>query len=170
MAFRRDVKNHDLTETGLPHFDRVRQDYGDYTNFVVKTRGAAADFIPQVRRALLSLDPSLSTTQIESMSESVGNVLAPMRMASTVVGLFGVLALLLASIGLYGVTAWIVSRRTREVGIRMALGARRGDVLALVIRHGMLLTLAGVAIGLLAAFVSTRLISTQLYRVSPTDP
>jgi putative ABC transport system permease protein len=165
-----DVKYHDLTETALPHFDRVRHDYGGYTNFVVKTRGSAADLIPQVRRELLSLDPSLTTNQIESMSDSVGNLLAPMRLASTVVGLFGVLALLLASIGLYGVTAWIVSRRTREVGIRMALGAQPGDVLALVIRHGMWLTGAGLVIGLLAAFVSTRLISTQLYRVSPTDP
>jgi ABC-type antimicrobial peptide transport system permease subunit len=87
-----------------------------------------------------------------------------------VVGLFGGLALLLASIGLYGVTAWTVSRRTREVGIRMALGAQAGDVLALVIRQGMWLSVVGVVIGLLAAFVSTRLISTQLYRVSPTDP
>jgi len=165
-----DVKHHDLTETGLPHFDRVRRDYGSYTNFVVKTRGPSADLIPQVRRELLSLDPSLSTNEIESMADSVGKVLAPMRLASTVVGLFGVLALLLASIGLYGVTAWMVSRRTREVGIRMALGAQAGDVLALVIRHGMLLTVAGVVIGLLAALVSTRLISTQLYRVSPTDP
>jgi predicted permease len=165
-----DVKHHDLTETGLPHFDRVRRDYDSYTNFVMKTRGPAADFIPQVRRELLSLDPSLSTNEIESMADSVGKVLAPMRLASTVVGLFGVLALLLASIGLYGVTAWMVSRRTREVGIRMALGAQAGDVLALVIRHGMLLTVAGLVIGLVAALVSTRLISTQLYRVSPTDP
>ena len=165
-----DVKHHDLTETGLPHFDGVRRDYDSYTNFLVKTRRPAADFIPQVRRELLSLDPSLSTNQIESMSDSVGKVLAPTRLASTVVGLFGVLALLLASIGLYGVTAWMVSRRTREVGIRMALGAQPGDVLTLVIRHGLLLTVAGVVIGLLAALVSTRLISTQLYRVSPTDP
>jgi len=66
--------------------------------------------------------------------------------------------------------AWMVSRRTREVGIRMALGAQAGDVLLMVVRHGMFLTVAGIAIGLVAAFLSTPLIGTQLYRVSPSDP
>lgn len=165
-----DIKFHDLTEAALPHFDRVRREYGAYTNFVLKTRGNSGDLIPQVRRELLSLDPSLQTNQIELMSASVGNVLAPMRLASTLAALFGALALLLASIGLYGLMAWMASRRTREVGIRMALGARAADVLMMVVRDGILLTAAGLAIGLVAAFLSTRLIGTQLYRVSPTDP
>jgi ABC-type antimicrobial peptide transport system permease subunit len=93
-----------------------------------------------------------------------------MRLASTLVALFGLLALVLASIGLYGVMAWMVSRRTREVGIRMALGAQAGDVLMLVIKHGMFLTISGIALGIAAAFVSTRLIKSQLYQVSTTDP
>ena len=165
-----DVKYHDLTETALPHFDLLHQKYGSYTNFVLRTRGAAADLIPQVRRELLSLDPSLQTNQIESMAGSVGNVLAPMRLASTLVGLFGGLGLVMASVGLYGVMAWIVSRRTREVGIRMALGARATDVLTLVIRQGMILAAIGIGLGLAAAFAGTRLIKTQLYQVSATDP
>ena len=165
-----DVRHHDLTETALPHFDRPHHGYGSYTNFVVRTRGPAVDLIPLVRRELLALDPSLTTNQIEPMSVAVGNALAPMRLASTLVALFGLLALVLASIGLYGVMAWMVSRRTREVGIRMALGAQAGDVLMLVIKHGMFLTICGIALGLAAAFVSTRLIKSQLYQVSTTDP
>ncbi len=165
-----DIKHHDLTEAPLPHFDRLRKDYHSYTNFIVRTRGPAGDLVAQARREVLALDPSLTTNQIEPMSSSVGNALAPMRLASTVVGLFGLLALLLASIGLYGAMAWMVSRRTREVGIRMALGAQAGDVLALVIKHGMLLTVIGIAIGLTVAFASTRLIKSQLYQVSTTDP
>jgi predicted permease len=165
-----DVRHHDLTETALPHFDRPHHGYGRYTNFVVRTRGRAMDLIPLVRRELLALDPSLTTNQIEPMSAAVGNALAPMRLASTLVALFGLLALVLASIGLYGVMAWMVSRRTREVGIRMALGAQAGDVLMLVIKHGMFLTISGIALGIAAAFVSTRLIKSQLYQVSTTDP
>jgi predicted permease len=165
-----DIKYHDLTETPLAHFDLLRHDYGSYTNFVLKTRGPAADRIPEVRRILLSLDPSLPTNEIESMAVSVGNVLAPMRLASTLVGLFGGLGLLMASVGLYGVMAWMVSRRTREVGIRIALGAQAGDVLTMVIRQGMILAIAGIGLGLIAAFAATRLIRTQLYRVSATDP
>jgi predicted permease len=164
------IKYHDLTEAPVPHFDGVRHEYGSFTNFLVKTQGPAADLIPQIRRELLSLDPSLPTNQIESMSVSVGNVLAPMRLASTLAALFGALGLLLASVGLYGLMSWIVSHRTREIGIRMALGAESRDVLTLVIRRGMLLTAAGVVIGLAAAFICTRLIAAQLYQVSPTDP
>ena len=165
-----DIKHHDLTEAPLPHFDLLRQNYGDYTNFVLRTQGPAADMIPQVRRELLSLDPALPTNEIESMAVSVGNVLAPMRLASTLVGLFGGLGLAMASVGLYGVMAWMVSRRTREVGIRIALGAQPNDVLTLVIRQGMILAVAGIGLGLIAAFAGTRLIKTQLYQVSATDP
>jgi len=165
-----DIKQHDLTETALPHFDRVRHHYGGYTNFVLRTSVPAADLIPQVRRELLSLDPSIQTNEIESMATSVGNVLAPMRLASTLVGLFGGLGLLMASVGLYGVMAWMVSRRTHELGIRIALGAQTGNVLTLVIGQGMILTITGIGLGLIAAFIVTRLIKSQLYQVSATDP
>jgi ABC-type antimicrobial peptide transport system permease subunit len=83
---------------------------------------------------------------------------------------FGTLALLLAAVGLYGVISYAVSRRTREVGIRMALGARHGDVLGLVVGEGFRLALIGVAVGLAAAFGATRFLGGMLYRVSPTDP
>jgi putative ABC transport system permease protein len=148
-----------------------RGQYNSYTNVVIRTHGPAEDLIPSVRAELLAVDPTLPVKDISSMAGQIGDTLAATRLASTLISIFGVVALLLASIGLYGVMAWIVSHRTREVGIRMALGARPGDVLKLVLKQGLVLTLAGVVIGLLAALAVTRLIDTQqLYGVSATDP
>src|SRR5205814_7963298 len=128
------------------------------------------DLIPAVRNVMLSIDPTLSVTDIQPMSTQIGNTLSAIRLASTLVAVFGVVALLLASFGLYGVMAWIVSRRTHEVGIRMALGAQVSDVLTLILKQGMLLTAIGVVIGLGLAFIFTRLIESQLFGVSATDP
>ena len=165
----RDIKHHDLTENPIPHFDRLERGYGSYTNFVLRARGRATDLIPLIRQELLALDPSLGLDEIKSMSDQVGEALAAMRLASSLVAAFGLLALLLASIGLYGAMAWMVSRRTREIGIRMALGARAVDVLTLVIRHALLLTVTGVAVGLGGAFICTRFIQSQLYGVRAVD-
>ena len=174
VGISRDVKHHELTETPLPHFDLPalqRNRYDSYTNVVIRTHGPAEDLIPTVRGELLELDAALDVTGISAVSTDINNTLAATRLASTLISIFGVVALLLASIGLYGVMAWMVSHRTREVGIRMALGARPGDVLKLVLKQGLVLTLAGVVIGLLAALAVTRLIDTQqLYGVSATDP
>ena len=173
VGITRDVKHHELTETPVPHFDlpALQRGYDSYTNVVLRTRGPAKDLIPSVRSELLALDPTLPVKGISAVSADIDNTLAATRLASTLISIFGVVALLLASIGLYGVMAWMVSQRTREVGIRMALGADRGDVLRLIIKQGIVLTLAGVVIGLLAALAATRLIDRQqLYGVSATDP
>ena len=92
------------------------------------------------------------------------------RMASTLLGLFGILALLLAVVGLYSVVAFTVSQRTREIGIRMALGANRGEVLRLVLRQGMLLTATGLAIGIALALGAAHVVESQLLGLAPTDP
>jgi putative ABC transport system permease protein len=172
IGIARDVKHHDLTEAPIPHFDlpALQRDYGSYTNVVVRARARAEDLIPSVRNEILALDPTLAVNEIKPMSAQIGNAVAAMRLASTLVSAFGLVALLLASIGLYGVMAWVVSRRTHEIGIRMALGAQVGDVLTLILRQGMLLTAIGVVIGLGLAFASTRLMESQLYGVSATDP
>jgi predicted permease len=174
VGITRDIKHHELTEAPLPHFDLPalqRGRYDSYTNVVIRTSGPAEELIPTVRAELLAVDPSLPVKGIAAVSTQIDNTLAATRLASTLISIFGVVALLLASIGLYGVMAWMVSHRTREVGIRMALGARPGDVLKLVLKQGLVLTLIGVVIGLLAAFAATRLIDTQqLYGVSATDP
>jgi predicted permease len=157
VGITRDIKHHDLTEAPLPHFDlpALQRGYSSYTNYVVRTHGSAQDLVPAVRSQMLALDPSLPVKDISPMSAQIDNTLAATRLASTLISIFGLVALLLASIGLYGVMAWMVSRRTREVGIRMALGARSSDVLKLIIKQGIVLTLAGVAIGLFAALIAT---------------
>jgi predicted permease len=167
-----DIRHHDLTETPIPHFDlpALQRGYDAYTNVVVRVKGRAADLIPAVRSELRAADSSLPFNDIRAMSEQIGNALAATCLASTLIAVFGLVALLLAAIGLYGVMAYTVSRRTREIGIRMALGAESRDVLSLVIRQGMWLTLLGVAAGLGVAFLSTRVTEGLLYGVSATDP
>jgi len=96
--------------------------------------------------------------------------LFPARVAATVLGVFGFVALMLAAIGIYGVTSYSVAQRTREIGIRMALGAQLGDVLKLILTHGVRLTVLGVFLGLIGAYLLTRAITSVLYGVSATDP
>jgi ABC-type antimicrobial peptide transport system permease subunit len=103
------------------------------------------------------------------MNEVVADSLAQRRFAVQVVGLFGVLALLLASIGIYGVMAYSVSQRTREIGIRVALGASRANIMKWVLRQGLILICIGLAAGLLAAVIVTRLLRTLLFGVTATD-
>jgi predicted permease len=173
IGITRDVKHHEITESPIPHFDlpALQRGYDSYTNVVLRTKGSPANAMPEVRNLLIGLDPSLDLRDMAPMSSQIGETLAATRLASTLIGVFGLVALLLASIGLYGVMAWMVGRRTREVGIRMALGAQRRDVLQLVLKQGFGLTITGVVIGAFAAYVATKLIDTQqLYQVSATDP
>ena len=169
----KDVKHHDLTETPLPHFDlpALQRGYDSYTNVVIRTAGPASNLMPVVRHQLLAFDPTLPVKNISAMSSQIGDALAATRLASSLVSLFGVVALMLAALGVYGLMAWLVVRRTRELGIRLALGAQRSDLIALILRQGLWLTVTGVVVGLVAAFCVSRLLDTQqLYQVKPTDP
>ena len=157
----------------MPHSDlpALQRGYDSYTNFLVRTRGPAEDVVSAVRSQLLALDSTLAVNEIEPMTAQIATTLAATRLASTLISIFGLVALLLATIGLYGVMVWMVSRRTREVGIRMALGAQSGDVLKLMLKQGMVLIASGVVVGLVTALIATRLIDTQqLYGVRATDP
>jgi predicted permease len=173
IGITRSVKHHELTETPLPHFDlpAMQRGYDSYTNIVLRVDGDAARLIPDLRNVLLGLDSTLDLSDTTVMSSQIDKTLAATRLASTLIGLFGLVAMLLACIGLYGVMAWMVSRRIREVGIRMALGAQRSDVLRLVLKQGISLIVFGVVVGLAAALAATRFLDTQqLYQVSATDP
>ena len=126
--------------------------------------------IPAVRAALHDLNPTLPIVHAEALASYIGIGLLPQRIALSVAGSLGAVGLLLAAIGIYGVTAYTVSRRTREIGIRMALGARPGDVQRLVLAQGARLAGAGIAAGLALALVVSRLIASLLYGIGPGDP
>ena len=136
----------------------------------LSTFGRVPNLEADVRRALAEVNPDLAVIDFRSFENQVDNAFSRQTMITTLTSLFGLLALVLASVGIYGVTAYSVERRTNEIGVRMALGAERGDVLRLVLREGGKLALIGVAIGLVAAIGLTRLMRDLLYGVSPTDP
>jgi putative ABC transport system permease protein len=123
-----------------------------------------------IRQAVLSVDPDQPIYDVRTMADLLSDTSAPRRLSLLLLGAFAATALLLAGVGIYGVLAYSVTQRTHEIGIRMALGARRGDVLLMVFGQGFRLVLAGAALGVVAAFGLTRLMSSLLYGVSPTDP
>jgi putative ABC transport system permease protein len=141
----------------------------DYLSVVVKARGEPAAMIEPSRGILRELDPDVPMFAVRSMRQIASNAVAQPRLYMVLIACFAGTALLLAAIGLYGVLAYAVGQRTREIGIRLALGARRGEVLRMVISQASRLAVAGVAIGLIAAVLASRLLRAQLFEVAPTD-
>jgi predicted permease len=139
-------------------------------NILVRTSGDAAASATTVRSALSSLAPGLPYIDVKPYTEILQPQLQPRLLGASMFSAFGLLALVLAGIGLYGLMAYLVGQRTRELGLRMALGAQRRDVVAMVVRRALGLTLGGLAIGLVAALASARLVTHLLYQVSATDP
>jgi predicted permease len=138
--------------------------------FEIRTTADAESLSKALRKIVQETNSSFPQIEIQTMSGLVDRSMGTDRLITTLAGCFGALALLLASIGLYGVMSYAVARRTNEIGIRMALGARRGNVLRLVLGNGSKLALAGVAVGIVAALGLTRFLSSLLFDVKPTDP
>jgi len=141
-----------------------------FTNVLVRTSGSAEAVLPSVERALQALDPEIVFTETSTAAEVANVTLTPTRLGASLLSVFGLLALLLAAVGLYGVIAYSVSRRTREVGLRVAMGARGSDVLGMVLGQGMRLAAVGIGLGALLSLALGRVLSSLLYGVSAHDP
>jgi ABC-type antimicrobial peptide transport system permease subunit len=146
------------------------QHYRGSTIVHVRTAGDPSMMLESVRREIQQLDRTLPVSDLKTMHAALGFALLPARMGAGVVGVFAVLALLLAAIGLYGVIAYSVSQGARDIGIRMALGARSSDVLVMVIRKGIKLAAIGLGIGVVLGLALTRFMGSLLYDVSTMDP
>ena len=168
------VKNsnyHTKIETPIPFFYvPLRQNFRVQNSLLIRTHETPGAMMNALAREVHALDPNLAPLITDRLQDQVDIISYSQRLAVTLVALFGGMALFLAAIGLYAVMSYTVSQGTRELGLRMALGAGTKDLMRLVMSRGLLLTASGVAIGILAAFLLTRLMSELLYKVSPRDP
>lgn len=161
----------DATPRVQVYFDASQAAFGlNSIQVAVRTSGDPKTYVSAIRNAIHEIDHDMPMSKVNTLEVLVDNSMGQRRLSAVLLGVFAGLALLLASIGIYGVMSYTVAQRTRELGVRVALGASRQSVLGLVMRQGVTITLIGVAIGLAGAFGLTRLIATQLFLVKATDP
>jgi len=137
---------------------------------VLHTQGQPEAVIDDVRRVLRSLDPEMPMSNIKTMEEWLSTGAAQPRINATLVGVFAGVALLIAVIGIYGVLSYSVSQRTREIGVRMAIGAREENVLSLILRQGMMVAMAGIAAGVVCALLFSRVVESIVFGIQVRDP
>jgi predicted permease len=142
----------------------------DSVAVVLRTEGEPGAVMEPVRRAVEQIDPGEIIYSVETMNEVINNSFAARRLSMILLGVFASLALVLSCVGIYGVISYLVGERTHEIGVRMALGARRSDVLRLVLGEGVKMALVGVVIGIACALALTRLMSNQIFGVTAHDP
>jgi predicted permease len=167
----RDIKYHSLAEEPQLHvYTSAAQFYTSYQTIHLRTAGDPKTLANSVRKEIERLDPNVAITKLATFAELRQASLFPGRAMAIVSGLFGVLALLLAAVGVYGITSYTVGQRTREVGIRIALGAQRGDIFRLIVGQGVAISLIGAGAGLVASLALTQFLSSQLFGVGARDP
>jgi predicted permease len=170
----RDAQFHDAKDPVKPiAYAALLQDSSQFSlaaELAVRTSGDPAAVASAVRQAVNEVDPNLPVSQTDTLSAQVANTFNVERVAAELVSFFGILALILASVGLYGVVAQSVSRRTNEIGIRVALGAQRGEIFWMILRNTAALVAAGLAIGIPVALGASRFVKSQLYNVGAADP
>lgn len=168
------VENVDYDELGQEpppiFYASAFQNRMGYATFVASTRGSAAALGPEMQRAILEVDPDLSFPRVTTIEAAVADEMGTYALGTRAVGSFGLLAATLAAVGLYGVLSFLVAARTREIGIRMALGSTRRGVLGTVLGNGVRLAAVGVVCGVGAALLATRWLAGMLYGISPYDP
>jgi predicted permease len=166
-----DARSFSATEPDDPTAYMPNAQFGvDVAYVTMRLARGARTALPAARAILSEMDPALAVVDVERMEDVVAEELAPTRFYLTLIGVFSLLALVLAAVGLYGVVAYSVSRRTREIGIRVALGARAEEVVRMVVRDGVAPALIGVVVGLVAALLGGRVLASLLYGVEPGDP
>lgn len=169
-----DVKQSGLTQASRPEiyfsYQQVPETLKRSMSLVIRTVGEPTAVVAAVRGELRGIDPNQPIYNIKTMSTVIDESVSDHRLNMSLLGIFAALALVLASIGIYSVMSYTVTQSTREIGIRMALGAQTSEVLKLVIGHGLMLTIVGVVIGILGAFALTRLLANLLFGVTTTDP
>jgi predicted permease len=167
----KDAKYGTLTEETHPMayypYDQRPQHLG---NFVVRTQGQPDQIIPNVRQAIRQVNSNVPIDDVVTLSDHIGRSLVQQKLIARLALFFGLLALLLACIGLYGLMSYAVARRTNEIGIRMALGARTANVMWLILRESMTLVVIGIAFGLVASLLTTKTAKTLLFGLKPNDP
>jgi putative ABC transport system permease protein len=170
----KDIKSGGLDQSGAPHIYRpIYQFRGTRVlslNLTVRTSLSAASLEPQLRREIQAVDPDLPTFNVRTMNEIIGGSLASRRFSAELVGVFALVALLLASVGIYGLLAYMVGQRSHEIGVRMALGAMPSTIGKMIVSRGAGLAGIGVGIGLIVAGIMAPLMSSVLYGVRPLDP
>jgi len=170
IGMARDGKYSSLGETPRPMiYMPLSQRHESGTTLYVRSRVPAATLVPQIRREIQRLEPNLPLPDVQTVSQAIRTQLYPQRMGANLLAGFGGLALVLASLGVYGVLAFSISRRRHELGIRMAIGADRRSIFALVIREGLALVGIGLAMGMIAAANLTHLLANFLFGVSALD-
>ena len=163
-------KYHDMRDEKVAIFYRpIAQEPAERYTILARTSGEAAPLLAAIRQTLAELDPDLALERPMPMAELIASTLGPQQLAAALIGSFGLIGLLLSAIGLYGVLSYHVGQRTREIGIRIALGARARAVTAMVMRHGTRLALIGIVIGVVLSVAATRLVASLLWGVSATD-
>ncbi len=171
VGIAKDAKYGSLEEEPRPFVYRaLEQGWVGFVALIVETEGDPGVFAAGLRGVMRGLDPSLRIYEVRTLEQYAEDSLWKLRWQASLLGTFGLLALVLAAVGLYGVVAYTVAQRTREIGVRMAMGAQRTDVLWMVLGRGLRLTALGIAIGLLLSAASTRMLGSLLYGISPLDP
>jgi ABC-type antimicrobial peptide transport system permease subunit len=167
----KDIKSDGLDIDGVPHiYVSTYQDPSKQVNVVLRTSLPATLLEPQIRHEIQSIDPGLPVFNVFSMNDILDRSLASRRFSANLVGGFAGVALVLASIGIYGLLAFMVGQRSREIGLRMALGARPADILKLIVTKGVVLAVVGIIAGVILSASTASMMASLLYGVRPHDP